>query len=404
VDNILALDARTGAERGITPTGEPASYTGLSSDGRELFVGRRNGFVQVLGGHGERPWASAPLWETSDLRGQLQSFSDAFSTPPVLAGDQLIYVTIEGRVYSVSTADGGYRLLGQLAKHDGIQVPPTVSGDDLYVVDARGVLIAFDLRGGGERWRTKLAGTTWSAPSVAEGRVLVSAGSEKIVTAAAFDVRNGRQIWKKQVDVPINIGSRSLLYDGRFLFTANALYALNPASGEQLWVTTDQVLPVQFAVLNQRIYGVGFNAQGQVALAAWDIATGRRGLGRTVELPEILNLRSELAIAAGRLMVTLVDGTTIAFDTTSGAEVWRQAAIDEPRGAPAVYKGIVLLLTKHNRLHARALDDGRLLGEFILPADTSVQDFSALAPLVRDGHIYAAFSQTAFALRLEERP
>ena len=69
---------------GVTPTGEPASYSGLSSDGRELFVGRRNGFVQVIGSRGERPWASAPIWEATELRGQLHNVPDTFSTPPLL--------------------------------------------------------------------------------------------------------------------------------------------------------------------------------------------------------------------------------------------------------------------------------------------------------------------------------
>jgi outer membrane protein assembly factor BamB len=403
-NNILALDARTGAERGATPTGEPASYTGLSSDGRELFVGRRNGFIQVLGSHGERPWDSAPIWEATELRGQLQNAPDTFSTPPVLAGDRLIYVTTTGGVYDVSMADGSYKLLGQLAKHNGILAPPAVAGDDLYVVDQDGVLIAFDLRSGAERWRAETGGTTWSAPSVADGRVLVSVGSEKLVTALAFDAGNGRQLWKKAFDVAVNIGSSSLLHEGRFLFTANALYALDPASGKQIWVTTDRVLPLQFAIQNQRIYGVGFDARGRAIVAAWDGATGRRSLSATFELPQILQLRAAPAVGAGRLVLTLGDGMLIAFDTTSGAEVWRQAPTDEPRGAPAVYKDIILLITKHNRLIARALDDGRHRGEFTIPADTSVQDFSALAPLIHEGRLYAAFYRTAFALKLEERP
>jgi outer membrane protein assembly factor BamB len=290
-------------------------------------------------------------------------------------------------------------VLGLVAEHNGILVPPAATGDDLYVVDQNGLLIAFDLQGGAERWRAELGGTTWSAPSVADGRVLVSVGSEKLVTAMAFDAGSGRLLWKKVFDTPVSIGSRSLLHDGRFLFTGSALYAL-----EQLWVTTDQVLPVQFAILGQRIYGVGFDTSGEVALVAWDSATGRHSLSARIELPEIVNLRGEPVVGAGRVVLTLVDGTMIAFDITSGAEVWRQAATDEPRGTPAVYKDIVLLVTKHNRLLARALDDGRLLGEFTIPADTSVQDFSALAPLVHDGRLYAAFYRTAFALKLEERP
>jgi outer membrane protein assembly factor BamB len=265
-------------------------------------------------------------------------------------------------------------------------------------------LMAFDLQGGAERWRAEVGGTTWSAPSVADGRVLVSVGSEKLVTAMAFDAGSGRQLWKKEFDTPVSIGSRSLLHDGRFLFTGSALYALDPASGEQLWVTTDRVLPVQFAILGQRIYGVGFGTSGEAALVAWDSATGRRSLNARLELPEIVNLRSEPVVGGGRVVLTLVDGTMLAFDITSGAEVWRQAATDEPRGTPAVYKDIVLLVTKHNRLLARALDDGRLLGEFAIPADTSVQDFSALAPLIHEERLYAAFYRTAFALKLEERP
>ena len=67
-----------------------------------------------------------------------------------------------------------------------------------------------------------------------------------------------------------------------------------------------------------------------------------------------------------------------------------------------VFGGAALVITQDNHLLARSLADGRLLGDFALQNTGGSLLDSAMAPLVSDGRLYAAFYQSLFALTLKE--
>lgn len=402
-NELLVLNAHTGAQSALIATSDLAASTGVSSDGREVFVGHRDGFLQVLGAAGEQPWESEALWEAGELAGQLRNSADSFATPPVLDGDRLIFVTISGGLYSIDSAGGRHERLGALADIGLVLTPPALSGDTLYVVDFEGALIAFDVRARRERWRAATGGLTSSAPSVDGGRVLLSAANDDGTTAYAFDAASGNELWRQSRDPALGGSSASVLHDGRFFFGAERLYAVDPATSDALWASEELFLPFQLVVLDDLIYSVG-GAGNNWQLAAWDPATGENRLFETIDLPTFPNFLGGLAGGSGRVAVLPQDGTLLAFDAASGAEVWRQAPLDEPRGSPLVQGDTVFYLTKRNRLIARALDDGRLLGEFTIANETGTQDFSAASPVIARGRLYGAFYQYAFALELKERP
>lgn len=396
----LALDSLSGAERELIPTGEPPSYTGLSSDGRYLYMSRRIGFLQVLGPGGEQPWVATPRWEAAAMAADLRLTPDTLSTPPVRSGDRLIYVSTFGGLYSVGLADGSYETLGQL-DFGPVLIPPALAGDNLYLIDVQGFVLVFDLAERRARWQAETAGRSWSAASPDGERTLLAVAQADGVTAYAFETATGQIIWQQAVE-PSPIGaSASLLHAGRFYFTAGALHVLDAASGRPLWRSGEPLIPTQIIVLDDWIYTVGQDEAGW-ALAAWELATGEAKVMAPLELPTFPNLLGSLAGQGGRLALLLQDGTLLAFDAASGAELWRQAAVGEPAGPPVIYQGAVLLQTRDNHLIARSLDDGHLLGDFTLASDTGRQDYSAAAPLLIDGELYAAFYQTPFVLQMKE--
>lgn len=396
----LALDGASGREQELIPIGEPASYTGLSSDGRHLFMGRRNGFIQAIGPGGEQPWVATPRWEAGGLAARLRLSPDTLSTPPVRAGERLIYVSTFGGIYRVALADGSFEELGQL-DFGPVLIPPALAGDNLYLVDIQGLLLMFDLAEGRERWRVETAGLSWSPVSLDDDRAFLAVAQADSVTAYSLDPATGQVIWQQAVEPSPTGASASLLDAGRFYFTAGALHALDAATGQPLWASSEAFIPTQIIILDDWIYSVGQGESGWT-LAAWDKATGEGRLLATIELPGFPNLLGGLAGGAGRLALLLQDGTLLAFDAGSGAELWRQAAVGDPAGPPVIDQGVVLLVTRHNHLIARSLEDGHLLGDFSMASDTGLQDYSAATPLVFNGELYAAFYQTPFVLPLKE--
>jgi eukaryotic-like serine/threonine-protein kinase len=398
---LLLLDARSGAARPSTSIGDASSYSGASSDGRQVFVGDWNGYIQAIGSGGTQPWASVPRWQAGALRAHLTAAADSFGSGPAADGDHLIFVTIAGAVYRLAMSDGSYEQLGQITGGSNILTPPTVADGSVYVLDVRGALIAFDLRARQERWRAETGGFGLSRPKIADGRVLLAVSQGRVTSAYAFDAQSGRQLWRQPFEDSPTIGS-NLLHDGRFYVAAGALRALDPATGTVLWSTADAVAPDQIVQLDGVIYGIGYDNQGQPALIGWDASSGQQRMRTSIVIPTFPNLRGALVGGAERVAILLDDGTLLAYDTGSGAEAWRQPPISEPRGTPVIAGTAVLVVTKHNHLLAYALEDGRLLGDLTLPNENALQDFSSMAPLLLDQTIYLALGNTAVALDLKE--
>ncbi len=231
--------------------------------------------------------------------------------------------------------------------------------------------------------------------------MLLAATSGKTAIAAAFDAHSGRQLWRKRFDFALGIGSSALLYNGRFYLVADAVYALDPASGAPAWSANDGIRPFQITALDGAIYAVGFDSAFNPILAAWDAATGRRRLLPPLDLPAVPRLHDAIAGGAGRILLSLNDNTLLALDAVSGAERWRMRTASQLAGTPIVLGRAVLVITLDNHLLARALADGRLLGDFALQNTSGNELDSAMAPLVRDERLYAAFGRTAFALTLK---
>jgi outer membrane protein assembly factor BamB len=400
--DILALDTRSGTERSTTPTGDPPAYPSLRGDGHELFVGHRSGFLRVLGNGGDQPWAGTARWQAAALENQLAAQGDSLAVPLVRDGDRAIAVSSRGGVYAVTLADGSYDRLGQVSDIGAALLPPELAGDTLYLGDQFGDIVAFDLRERHERWRVDMGGRTFSPPAIADGRMLLAATSGKTAIAAAFDAPSGRRLWLKRFDFGFGLGSSGVLHDGRFYLAADTVYALDPTSGEVVWSAGEGVRPLQIAALDGTIYAVGFDSTFRPVLEGWDAVTGQQRLLTPLDLPALPRLHDGIATGSGHILLTLNDNTLLALDAVSGAERWRRRAASQLSGRPVVFGGAALVITQDNHLLARALADGRLLGDFALQNTGGSLLDSAMAPLVSDGRLYAAFYQSLFALTLKE--
>lgn len=200
---LLAFAAADGSVLATIELGSASSTQGpttsVSGDGRELFVGRGSGTVQVLGDLAELPWAARPLWQADELIGTMRNWPDTFGTPPVLAGERLVAVTNGGRVVSASLADGSPRVHGQLPDDRTYAVPPAADAATLYIIDGKGELAAFDLERGVERWRVGLGGLSSGAPALHDGAVLVASGTDDATVALAVDAATGAEIWRREL-------------------------------------------------------------------------------------------------------------------------------------------------------------------------------------------------------------
>ncbi len=182
---------------------------------------------------------------------------------PAVTGDQVIVLSQNGLI----ALDGG----GQESwKRDDIQgsSSPTVRGDVVYVYAADTTLWAVNADDGSDRWNVKADeqryATGFSSPVVAGNAVIVGLASLEEFTAqgsasfrggvAAFDRRNGKQLWRYNTAEPPDNGvgvwsTVSIDLDTRTVFattgnnytdsagpTSDSVIALDLRSGEVRWI------------------------------------------------------------------------------------------------------------------------------------------------------------------------
>lgn len=403
-DNLVVLNPENGSVQRRIPTATNG-YSPISSDGRELFIGHRGGFITAFGDGSKLPWRSTPLWQATGLSDTLFSAEDLLLTAPIVDNQNLIILSSGGRIFRVARSDGQAT---QIAKVDGLgnaMLPPTLSGLTLLLGDQFGNLVAVDLQAGAERWRTTVPGRTFSPAAVADDQVLLSSTDpqtkESIVTA--FNISDGSQRWQKRFPFPLSVGSSALLHNGHYYIVANQLQALESASGETLWSqSTTLFSPYQIAALDDSIYAIGFDANFNPAIAAFDASTGKQRYVKRVETASFPMLHGGISVADKAIVLSMNDNSVIVLDATTGTQRW-QALETAAHTGPAIVVGDSLVrVSLDNRLIARQLSDGSLIADFTLQEASSVALESVMQPVVVDQTLYTALYQHVFALELKQ--
>lgn len=114
---------------------------------------------------------------------------------------------------------------------------PSVSNHTIVYTTELGWVTALNLQSGEELWSIRFGNTNRSTPTIEDGIVYLSGGSDQNIYA--LDLETGRTIWIKNIGQPA-IYETPVVKDGKVFVGSSledetTLYALNANNGETLW-------------------------------------------------------------------------------------------------------------------------------------------------------------------------
>lgn len=350
------------------PTGDVLAYRGYSA---------RTGTMSG-------PAPSAPVLSAWTY----QAGAPIESSPVVLGGDVLI-VSKDGKVHAVGLASGTELWTADLGSDVSAATPLIIDG--LAVIgDEAGVVHALDPATGVERWHTSVEGPIAGALATSRGlaiaatrtgnavalradtgeiawQVALRAGVSRSVAAyedtayfpldggwfVALRAEDGTKVWEVQVATEGDGGTPTIA--GGFVYAAagldalnddaRALVALDRATGEQRWRYASPGHGTLYApaVANGRAYAAAEDG----TVVALDAASGAQLWSVNSGAPN----DAPPSLVGSTLFVGDTAGHLFAFDTSNGSELWRARIAGVPYAA-IVTHGLVLLGTNVGALYA----------------------------------------------------
>ncbi len=257
---------------------------------------------------------------------------------------------------------GGYR-----AK---ITAQPIIIPGRAVAMDSDGMVSAFNLDTGGRVWRRDTQGdedrstNVGGGVSYADGTVFASTGRAEVM---ALDAATGAIRWRKPLGAPAR--SAPTVADGRLLVQTldDRIQAFSVANGDRQWgyqaATSSTTLLGQAApAFADGLVVAGFGSGDLVALRAesgalaWSdsLASGR---GRSSVL-DLSAIRALPVLAAGRVFAIGAGGLLVALDLRSGRRLWER----EVGGlqTPWLAGDWLFVQTADETLAAIGRDDGRV--------------------------------------------
>jgi outer membrane protein assembly factor BamB len=280
--------------------------------------------------------------------------------------------------------------------------------------------------GAGVLWRTPIPLTGHSSPVVCGGKVFLSGADAKRREVYCFDAAGGRLLWSKPVEIALSAKERppsvqqetgyaapTMAADGQraFAIFANGDVAGFKATGEPLWskalLTPDSrygyasSLALYKDVLIIQLDQGDEPAAGKSALVGLDAATGKT-LWRTPRPVRDSWSSPILANVGGRdLLITCADPLVIAYDPTTGAEVWKVEALSGDVAASPAYGGGLIVVADITRgTMAVRPPSGANPGSVAWAAPDGAPDTTS--PAANDEFVFVASSQgmiTCYDLR-----
>jgi outer membrane protein assembly factor BamB len=401
-DEVVRFDPQTGTRvDAVSFRGEGLKRMG--SDGHELFVVVASS-IQVIGDGAELPWAPRPRW-----RSILTTNMGAYGAP-VPWRDQLLVLRLNGsteaptlNLLSVDRADGAQEHLGTLGTGT-VAAQPTVLDDTYFLQTNEGQVLAFDLITQQVRWQQSTAlNAAYNLVVAADGVVLVYGKEVEQGVALAFDAASGALRWRREFAATALYPQ--LWYDGRFYLGADAIYALDPATGQTIWQSEPAGTVVDLVIDEEYIYALGLTDQSTTyVLHTYHAATGRTRRAVMLPIPawQIPVLSGPMVVRNGMAVVALDNGALVAVDVTSGTERWRQTVPGRIQARPVIAGNRVYVYTRQLHLRAYALAEGQVLADIVMPHGEGMGNVQANTPLIIDDTLYGALLTTVFALPLQE--
>lgn len=249
---------------------------------------------------------------------------------PAIAGDRLVFITIDNQVIAVSKQDGRklWSYQGQRVATVPLGLPtPAISGDQVIAGLPSGELVTLRLADGRVVWTESVAGIARAGslsdmpgvhalPVVSEGRVFAMGMGG---TSIAVDLRSGRRLWEREFG-----GTATPVAAGEWFFAVSdqgQLIAVGRDDGRFRWV----------AALNDGLTEKEREARRGTRYAAPILAGGRLIVPGSKEEAVIVDpatgsILSRMRLPGGVTLAPAVAGDRLVMLTDDGSlTCWRAA-------------------------------------------------------------------------------
>lgn len=302
-----------------------------------------------------------------------------FSLPPVapVADWPLPGGTLEQSVENIDTAPSlaivWRRGIGQGTNNAiHITAPPIEAAGRVYTMDAEAGVSAHDARTGAEVWRVNLRPTDnrrdresfGGGLAFVDGKLYVSSGYRFV---AQLDAASGRLGWRTRTDEPIH--AAPTVADGRVMVVAldNSLLTFDAATGQPGWSYQALSEPARIlAASSPAVSGdtvvASFGSGELVALRTangndlWDEALSRAS--RTSALSEIRDIPGRPVIYRGDVFAVSHSGVFAATDLRSGQARWSLPVVGVT--SPLPVGDVVYVVSKTGQLICASRDSGQI--------------------------------------------
>lgn len=299
-------------------------------------------------------------WSASVSGDQSASFLPVYSQGSILVANS------EGRIKSFN-ADTG-RVESTLDLKRTLTAGPGVSSDTLLVGTADGSLLAVDRVTGKTRWEQPMTSITLESPVVGAQVVVVRGNDDRIT---GFSLSDGKQLWSQAHFMPQltlrNTGSLTPVGGDVVLagLSGGDVQVIALASGNILWggvVATPKgatELERITDVVSRPVYSNGqvcaVAYQGRVA--CFDAKSGNLSWARDVSSSR------DLAMDGNNVYVSADNDSVLAFDRTTGRNLWKQDALKyRSLSAPIMLGRYVLVVDAQGIAHLLSNEDGSIVG------------------------------------------
>jgi outer membrane protein assembly factor BamB len=274
---------------------------------------------------------------------------------PAVVDDGYAYIGNSGAtIHAISMRSGKFAWVHKTAGTPPMASSPGVAGDEIVYHTMDGHVYVLDRAGGHLRWSWSAGGSPIeSSPIVVDGIDYFGAANGEMY---ALDLRTHRLRWSRNLGAKIT--SSAAISGGRLFIGdyAGRLWALSPATGRTRWVGR----------VNGKIYGTPAVADGRVfvpsvAYSLWAFSTS----GRTLwHVPAGNYVYSSPAVADGVVCFGSYDGSFYGVSVGSGRVRWRISTGGPISGAAVIVDGIAYAGNFSHRIVGVDVRSGRTVLTF----------------------------------------
>jgi outer membrane protein assembly factor BamB len=192
---VLRLDAKTGKEDWLVPTGSPVRGAPTLSDGRVFLITVDNELQVLSSEDGHRLWTYDGIPESAELAG---SASPAVTREVVVApfsSGEIVALRVENGRVIWNDSLAATRRFDPMSTLADVRGRPVIDRGRVYAISHSGRMTAIDLRTGNRIWEQDVGGSF--APWVAGDFIYVLSTSDELICLTRDD---GRIRWITQLN------------------------------------------------------------------------------------------------------------------------------------------------------------------------------------------------------------